>query len=268
LTKASLIGQGRVAEIFDWEDGWVLKLFREWCPDAWVDYEARITRAVHAAGMAVPAVGDIVQVDGRRGIIYERVYGRPMTECFAAKPWTVLRLARLLGELHASMHGCVIPDLPPLRRHLEGKIQAAKPLPVELRKTALNAMNQLPEGDALCHGDFHPENVLVSPYRAVVIDWPDATRGHPLADVARTALILRVGGLPAGAIRRRLEQSFRTLFQRVYLRRYFQLRPNAREMLKAWQLPVAAGRLSEDIPEEREQVLAMVKALSTRWDDG
>ena len=103
-------------------------------------------------------------------------------------------------------------------------------------------------------------NVLMSQSGPVIIDWPDATRGHPLADVARSQLLMKVGGLPPGTARRWLIQSLRASFRAHYLRRYFQLRPASREQLAAWQLPVAAGRLSEDIPEEREQMLALVKA--------
>lgn len=46
--------------------------------------------------------------------------------------------------------------------------------------------------------DFHPDNVLLAARGPVIIDWPDATRGQPLADVARTSLLLRLGGLPPG----------------------------------------------------------------------
>ncbi len=264
MSKGALIGEGRIAEIYAWGDNQVLKLFREWCVPDWVDYEAQIARTVHAAGAPAPAVGEVVDVDGRRGIIYECVDGAPMTRRITSKPWTLFRCARLLAELHATMHTCTVPDLPPLRQRLENKIRDAEPLPASWKTAALQALDQLPDDNVLCHGDFHPENVLMSPRGATIIDWPDATRGHPLADVARTSLLLRVGGLPPGAALRRLLQSARAAFHAVYLRRYMQLRPASRSELAAWQLPVAAGRLSEDIPEERDQVLALVEASLAR----
>jgi hypothetical protein len=51
------IAYGRTAEIFLWKDHQVLKLFYEWFPAEAVHNEARITRAVQAAGLAVPQVG-------------------------------------------------------------------------------------------------------------------------------------------------------------------------------------------------------------------
>src|SRR5215472_10876517 len=44
----------------------------------------------------------------------------------------------------------------------------------------------------LCHGDFHPINVLGEISRPVVIDWPDACGGDPAADVCRSYLLLRL----------------------------------------------------------------------------
>jgi aminoglycoside phosphotransferase (APT) family kinase protein len=260
VPQGSLIGQGRIAEIYAWDRDRVLKLFREWCHPNWVDDEARITRAVHATGVRAPAVGEIVELDGRRGIIFERVYGPSMMQQLATKPWTFVQAAPLLAELHVAMHACLAPELPSLRRRLADKIRAATPLSPGLKEAALNALDRLPDDNVLCHGDFHPDNVLMSPQEPVIIDWPDATRGHPLADVARSRLLMQVGGLPPGTARQWLIQSLRALFRALYLRRYFELRPASQEQLAAWQLPVAAARLSEDIPEERERLLALVKA--------
>ncbi len=65
LSKGTLIGEGRIAEIYAWGDNQVLKLFHEWCAPDWVDHEAGIARTVHAAGVASPAVGEVVPCNGR-----------------------------------------------------------------------------------------------------------------------------------------------------------------------------------------------------------
>jgi aminoglycoside phosphotransferase (APT) family kinase protein len=44
----------------------------------------------------------------------------------------------------------------------------------------------------VCHGDFHPLNVMVDGRRSWVLDWSDAGLGPPESDVARTLLLLRV----------------------------------------------------------------------------
>ncbi len=42
MPKGALVGIGRTAEVFDWEDGWVLKLYRAPIPRAWVEHEAEL----------------------------------------------------------------------------------------------------------------------------------------------------------------------------------------------------------------------------------
>src|SRR5512146_3006955 len=98
------IAQGRTAELYLWDNGHVLKLFRAWCPSDWVHYEARIARAVHASGVPSPAAGDIVEVNGRGGLIYERLEGISMFQEMNIRPWTLFKHARSLAELQVQIN--------------------------------------------------------------------------------------------------------------------------------------------------------------------
>src|ERR671924_42075 len=61
---------------------------------------------------------------------------------------------------------------------------------------APGVLEQLPDGDRLCHGDFHPANVLVGKRGPVAIDWHRAARGDPMGDLARSRVILAAGFVP------------------------------------------------------------------------
>lgn len=254
------IALGRTAEIYAWEEDQILKLFRHWFPADGVEYEGRIARMVHAVGLPVPAVGEVVETNGRLGLIYERVEGSSMLETFKSEPWTLFRFARLLAELQADMHACTVPELPSQRQRLENKIQAAEMLAPDMQEAGLKALDKMPDGDRLCHGDFHPDNILMTAQGPVIIDWIDATRGNPLADVARTLLLLSLGAPPPGTSARWLLDAARHWFHTAYLKRYFQLRPSDQRQLTAWQPVIAAARLSENIPEEQGRLVALVKA--------
>jgi len=47
----------------------------------------------------------------------------------------------------------------------------------------LHHLAQLPIANTVCHGDFHPDNIMLTPTGPIVIDWIDATQGHPAADI-------------------------------------------------------------------------------------
>ena len=184
-----LIARGRTAEIYAWNAGYVLKLFFDCWPADRVDYEARMARAVHASGLPVPAVGEIVEIRGRLGVLFERVDGPTMLQTLAAEPRRLPPCARLLAELHADMHSNSISlGLPLQRRRLADKIQTAEVLSNRLREAALKALETLPDGDRLCHGDFHPGNVIMTVRGPMLIDWPDATHVAILSRMWREPL--------------------------------------------------------------------------------
>jgi len=114
------IAIGRTAEIFAWKDGQVLKLFHDWFGIEAIQYEQRINQAVHASGLPVPSVGEIIRVKDRNGLIYQRVEGTPMWEML--RPWNVIRFAYQMAELHAEMHTSTVQvDIPSQKQNLKNK---------------------------------------------------------------------------------------------------------------------------------------------------
>lgn len=265
MEKGARIAEGRTAEIFAWADGQVLKLFRIGYSAEVSTHEASIATTIFAAGAPCPTIGELVEADGRFGIVYERVDGPSLETLVRAQPWRIAPIARLLAETQVAVQGCAVPGLPARRERLAQQIRAAAPLTPALRAAALRALDRLPDGDALCHGDLHLGNILLSRRGPLVIDWENAAHGHPMADVARALLLQRMGWVyPRGAAQRGMLRSVIALFVLCYLRRYRQLRSAPRAELRAWQLPVAAARLSEGITEEEPHLLALVRCLADR----
>jgi uncharacterized protein (TIGR02172 family) len=253
------IAQGQTAEVYVWDDGRVLKLFRGGGPPEQIEYEARIARVVQSAGLPVPAVGDIVEVDGRRGLLYERIDGLSLMESMGQKLRTVSRSARLWAELHADMHArSAVSDLPSQRAELARRIEAAPMLSPDLKRATLRALDGMPDGDRLCHGDFWPGNILMSSRGPIIIDWICAARGNPLADVARSSVL--VLGALASTLAPRGQQATVRRLHTMYWKRYFQRRPEDQEQCRAWQPIVAAARLSENVPGVQAWLLATVAA--------
>lgn len=253
---------GATAEIFAWENGQILKLFREWVTADAVQTEARTARLVHASGAPVPAVGEVVEIDGRMGLLYARVGGQPMLAALTAQPWRLVQFARQLAELQADLHALPAPEgMPTQRERLRGKINNAQTISPEIRVRMLAILDSLPVGSRLCHGDFHPDNVLLTAGGPVIIDWIDATAGHPLADVARSSLLMSFAQPPAGGTIDWKIRLARRWFHSAYLAHYRRLRPFPTDELARWRLVNAAARLSENVPET-DALLAFVGRIS------
>lgn len=256
------IGLGRTAEVFAWEPHQVLKLFYEGCPPAWSTNELTIGRLIAPLPLPTPKLLGTVTLNNRPGLIYERVDGVSMFHLSNAKPWRLVPLARQLAELHTEIHKYPGTGLPSERDAFFEMLQLTPDLPTHLKPRLLSLAEKLPDGNALCHFDFHPDQVLVTAKGLVVVDWMTAQQSHPLADVARTAVILSVGRVPYGGPTKQLiTHLWRRAFLRTYLARYLELHPGVTQNeIRLWMIPLAAGRLNERIAGEKEPLLNLIES--------
>lgn len=263
MIKHPRIAVGGTAEIFAWDENKILKLYHEDASPGEAEQEAVYASIAYDAGLNTPAVIDTIIIENRQGVIFERVHGVTMVEAILADPQKLVPYARLLAELQVDMHAHTASELPPQRRQLQRRIQSAPGLALEIKEAILTDLNQRPEDSVFCHGDLHPDNILITAKQPVIIDWINATQGNPLADVARTTLLLRVGGLlpSTDKLRRQKITELRYLFYETYLEHYTQICSVSRRAIARWEPSVAAARLTEGIDDdEQTELLACIKA--------
>ena len=94
----------------------------------------------------------------------------------------------------------------------------------------------------------------------VVLDWAEAYTGNPLSDVARTYLILTSPHLPSSLspFVAFFAKAIKNQICAAYLKEYFKITATSWEAIEAWLLPVAAGRLEENISDEKEWLLQII----------
>lgn len=254
LDGRTKLAEGREAEILEWDAGSVLRLLRRVEGRAQLEQESRAMAAVRAAGVRCPEPRGVVEVEGRPGLVLERIFGVDGLEEIAKRPWRLWGAAVALGHQHALIGSAEAPsELPSLRDVLRRRIERAN-VPEQARVRALGYLDGSPDGDRVCHGDFHPGNLIWSDDGPVVIDWANASRGDPVADHARTLLLLRIGPLPPGTplALRLAAKVARSVLLLGYRRAYSSRLPADHSTLARWTLPVAVARVAEGIVEERE----------------
>jgi Ser/Thr protein kinase RdoA (MazF antagonist) len=247
------LAEGREAQVFVRADGNMVKVMRSANQEARVRREAAALQALADRRHLAPAFVETTVVAGRPALVTERVSGDDLLTRLSKEPWLVLEVAGTLGRAHAAMHDHLAPDtLPDLRYELARRIQSAKALPEHHATTALDRLCKLPRGDRLCHGDYHPQNVLGTLECPVIIDWGDASRGAPAADVARTVLLLHMGELPQDtpAPMRALTAVGRGMLARRYLVVYRRQAVEKPSQLDDWLFVRAAARFNEELEAE------------------
>lgn len=262
--RGALLSVGRTAEIFAWGDDAVVKLFRPGWPARDARAEARHGGLVRAQGLPAPRVLDLVELDGRPGIVFERLRGPSLLQELVAQPWRLRSIARAFADLHADIGTAAPADMDSLAAQLQARLTAAADLPVPVRTAALRRLDTAADGTArLCHGDFHPDNVIRTDRGLVVIDWLTAGLGDPAYDVARSRLMLSIGQ-PVGrmsAAQRAMITAGRRLFTAAYVRRCRQRHGWRAADIAAWDPVALAVRMAEAVDGEAPALAARLARL-------
>jgi uncharacterized protein (TIGR02172 family) len=251
---------GRTAEVYPWKENKIIKLFFERLPLDFVQFEHKVSKLVESADLHVPKVFEIIEVKGRYGIVFEFVKGETMLQALLSNPFKLKSYAHQLAEQHISIHKIETSELPSQRQFLVKRIRSLDIITAKEKEEILKILDDLPDDNRLCHDDFHPDNIILTTKGPIIIDWPNSSRGNPLADVMMTSLILKLGSPPAGLKTRIIVRIMQSRFQKAYLKNYFQLSSYNRQQLKLWELPIAAARLADEIPEEEVQLLKIIRS--------
>jgi Ser/Thr protein kinase RdoA (MazF antagonist) len=186
------IGEGAHAEIHAWAPGQVLKLFKPGFPRRHSWWEARMTRAVFAAGAPAPEVFDEVTLEGRFGVVLQRLDGPTLLQISRTGAMTREQTGAILATLAISVHKIAPPpDVLSLRDTMAGSSRlSGGMLPEHIATGILSLIERLALGDELCHGDLHPDNVIMTADGPRLIDWIGAVRAPAAFDLAISHILL------------------------------------------------------------------------------
>ena len=257
------LGGGKAADVHAWGADKVVKLYQPDVPDRRIKLEASNALTLHAAGLPVPLFFERAEIDGRRGSIFERVEGRSISVSLRQNPFRFFQLAERFAAVHRLIHRVEPAELPPLTDHLRRVVAHASALSPAQQDQLNSLLDSLPAGVSVCHFDFHPGNVILSPRGPIVLDWGSARCGNPLADVARSCVLFATDHLSAPAAP--MMKIWNDAFTQAYLHYYFEGASQTRNELEGWIAIVAAAALRKAGVRETPVLMRLVeRGLSKR----
>lgn len=261
------IGEGGTSEVFEWEDNSkIIKLAKPKTNISDIRREYKNNYIAWNLGVSVPQPIEIVEVDNRPGIIFERIDGVTVKERLFKSliekvniPEHPINLsdvrntARLLSEIHELDH----IGLRPQRELLKWKILRRDYLTEEEKKSVIEVLDNLPLKQQICHGDPNPNNLIVRNDELVLIDWNDATSGNPESDVAEFIVMIKFAILPPDTPNSivGIFDSIRETIIEVFINEYTHRTGITYDEIDPWILPIAAHKLYADAISEEEKLL-------------
>ncbi|MBU2510770.1 aminoglycoside phosphotransferase family protein [bacterium] len=243
------LAEGRVSDVYVLKDKRVLKLLHKTVPVEKVEDEYRRCKIVSAAGVLSPHALDLVEVDGRHGIIFEWAGENDLMTAKLGNPLNVRWGGRFMATVHLELLKHEAEKLPDIR---EEALRMAHTLPEGIIRSHQypileRYLDQLPDGNNICHMDFHPGNIILSSNGYQIIDWAEAVKGAPEADLAMTSLILSMAETAPGTslFLRIIIPIFRKAFERNYRAHLMATQPGiTEENIEKWMLAAAIFRMS------------------------
>lgn len=203
MKPGNIIGIGNTAVVYELEyskpgeEDKVLKLFNAGYPNEAIESEYRNALAVRDLNFPKPKAYELADWEGRKGIIYDRIKGTSLLD-WVLNTGDVVKCAKYMADLHNTMIHNSISEVPNYKDFLSYHIQNA-PITTKEQIKAMQILEELPEGDTLCHGDFHPGNIIISEDSAYIIDFMNICQGNYLYDIARTVYLVEYTPVPEGA---------------------------------------------------------------------
>lgn len=235
----NLISEGKNASVYrDGENA--IKVFNKGTSKTDVLNEALNTTRVEETGFPIPSISEVSIIDGQWAITMNYIEGKTLAEIMKEDPEHCKNYIEQMVDLQLQMHEKRSPLLNKLKDKLVRQIQSLDNLDDIKKYDLLTRLDGMPKHIKVCHGDFCPQNIIVSNDKMYVLDWVHATQGNASADVARTYLLLS------------LEDS---KMADIYLDAFCEKSGTAKRYVQTWLPIVAAAQLTKNKPEERELLM-------------
>ncbi len=240
-----LVGKGNTADVYDIGDNKVLKLFHPSLNQYAVVKEWENSKLINSLNLPIVKSYDLITYGDRYGIILDKLQGIALID-FILQPKKLdhqdgENYTLILAQIHKRLLEQTLPEATSFKSILRECIQTTHYIKEQSKVKLLEILDSLPEGDQLCHGDFHFGNVIMDGNDYYVIDFMNICKGNKYFDIARTLYLIEMTVLPSDIPDYELILSLKQEVGDIYLNEM----GVSREELSDYLTVIAAARLAE-----------------------
>lgn len=209
--------------------------------------EALNQARVEETGLNIPTIMEVSLTHGKSSITTPFIPGKTLAQLMEENPDKEDEYLNLFVNLQLEVLSKTCSMLNKLKDKMKRKISEAK-LDATTRYDLHSRLEGMPKHTKLCHGDFNPSNIIITPEGAsMILDWSHATQGNGSADAARTYLLFCLNGKKALGDK--------------YLKLYCKKSDTAMQYVQKWMPIVAASQSVKGNADEREFLLSWVDVV-------
>lgn len=246
LTNAKLIVKRPYKEVYQCDEG-IVKIFEPTHPKSAVFNEALNTVRIEETGLPIPALKEVVEIDGKWALVIECKEGKTLEQLMAEHPENMEQYMSDFVDLQLEIHSKRAPHLNKLTDKLMRQIDGLKELDATQRYELHTRLASMKKHTKVCHGDFNPSNVIVAEDGTMtVVDWAHVAQGNASADAAMTYLLFALK-----------DQKKADLYMKLFCKKS----DIARQYVQQWLPIVAASQLEKENELEKEFLLKWIDVM-------
>ena len=219
------IGAGACGEVFRLDDETIIKLYYPRVKKEESEQEKALAKKAFVMGVPTAISYDIVEADGRIGVVYELIKSKTIGELIRGDEDHLEEYVDMYAAVCRQIHGIEAEpgQLPSFKDINRSDIPNVTGITEEERAYLHRFLDLMPDRMNCLHGDLNINNIMVQNGECCLIDMGEFSTGTPMFDLSRILFSMEFAGAAKGEFNSfyKLPQDIVTYILHLFLEKYF-----------------------------------------------
>ncbi len=187
LENCVKIGSGACGEVFRLDEERIIKLYYPKVKEEEVQQEKELARKAFVLGLPTAISYDIVEAQGRIGVVYELIHSKTLGELLRENPDKLEHYVDMYAAVCRQVHSISVEEgaLPSFKDLNRVDIPNITGITEEEASYLYEFLDLIPDRGFCIHGDLNVNNIMVQKGECCLIDMGEFSMGMPMFDISR-----------------------------------------------------------------------------------
>lgn len=200
IDGCELIGAGACGECYRVDDETIVKLYYSHVDNEEIENEKAFAKKAFVMGVPTAISYDIVECNGRTGVMYELIKSKTLGELVREDYANVDKYVDMYVDTCKKV-GSIVTDDPEIRDFKTSNyadIDNLTTISDREREYLCKFLDMVPNGNHCIHGDLNLNNIMVENNECLLIDMGELGHGTPLFDISRIVFSMEYANTAPG----------------------------------------------------------------------